>query len=263
MGVLTPTTLKRVQELFSSYNLLTLEPTSDGIVDTTFIVSSTTKSYILKHYERDIATKIVADTKLLSRLFEEGLNVPILLASNKGWYLYKKLDGRVPTWINAHHIVSLARFMAKMHSLTKKMPSSRDFMDNYDIKGTLGYTKKHHYAYFKKLSFLEGFEMQKDALIHGDIFKDNCVYKGAMLGVFDFIDSGDGEFLFDVAVALTAFNPQNSPLFLNLFLKTYNQKAPQKLKKEELKAMIKTTSAFYALLRIGKFKNTKKAKELL
>jgi homoserine kinase type II len=263
MGVVTPTTLQRVQELFPSYNLLTLEPTSDGVVDTTYIVSNRQKSYILKHFERDISAKIIADTKLLSKLFEANLNVPILLASNKGWYLYKKLDGTLPTWINAHHIVSLARFMAKMHSLTKKMPSSRDFMKNYDIKGILSYTKKHHYGYFKKLSFLEDFEMHKDGLIHGDIFKDNCVYEGSTLGIFDFIDSGDGEFLFDVAVALSAFNPKNSPLFLNLFLKTYNQKAPKKLKKEELKAMIESASAFYALLRIEKYKNCIKAKELL
>ena len=263
MGVVTPTTLERVQELFPSYKLLTLEPTSNGVVDTTFVVSSTHKSYILKKYERDISKKIIADTRLLSTLFEAGLNVPILLSSNKGWYLYKKLDGEVPTWINSHHIVSLARFMAELHTQTHKMQTTTRFIENYDIKSILNYTKIHHFLYFKKLSFLQNYKMKNEGLIHGDIFKDNSVFNGSKIGVFDFIDAGEGEFLFDIAVALVAFNPSQRGLHFNLFLKNYNQKAPKKVKKQALLKMLKVASSFYSLLRIQKYKNTKKAKELL
>ena len=263
MGVLTPTTLERVQELFPSYKLTTLEPTSNGIVDTTFTVSSSNRSYILKKYERDISKQIIADTKLLSRLFEAGLNVSILLSSNKGWYLYKKLEGITPTWLNSHHIVSLARFMAKMHCETQDIKSDTNFIENYDINNILSETKKYHFSYFKKLSSLQNFTMKNDGLIHGDIFVDNSVFEGSKIGVFDFIDAGNGEFLFDVSVALLAFNPHKRTLYLNLFINTYNQKAPKKIKKEELLKMLKVASALYALLRIDKYKNTKKARELL
>ncbi len=263
MGVITNISLREIQELFPSYRLKFLEATSNGIMDTTLIVSNSDKSYILKKYERDISKKIVADTKTLSKLFEHGLNVPILLASNKGWYLYKKLDGEIPKWINSYHIVSLARFMAELHCETQKIKSSVNFMAAYDLKSILNYTKKEHYSYFKKLSFIQEYRAKNDGLIHGDIFQDNCVYNGSKIGVFDFIDSGYGEFLFDVAVALTAFNPHKRKLYLNLFLNTYNQKAPKKIEKKELLKMLKVASAFYALLRIDKYKNTKKARELL
>ena len=263
MGVITNISLREIQELFPSYNLKFLEATSNGIMDTTLIVSNTDKSYILKKYERDISKKIVSDTKTLSKLFERGLNVPILLATKRGWHLYKKLDGETPRWINSYHIVSLARFMAELHTQTKKIKSDVNFIANYDLKSILNYTKKEHYSYFKKLSFVQEYRAKNDGLIHGDIFQDNCVYDGSKIGVFDFIDSGYGEFLFDVAVALTAFNPHKRKLFLNLFIKTYNQKSPKKIKIKELQDMLKIASAFYALLRIDKYKNTKKARELL
>ena len=263
MGVITEISLEEVQKLFPSYQIVRLDATADGIMDTTYIISNADKSYILKKYERDISKKIIADTKLLSNLFEAGLNVPILLSYNKGWYLYKKLDGKNPKWINTNHIVSLARFMAKLHTETKKMKSDSDFMAHYDLKNILNYTKKEHYSYFKKLSFVQEYKPKNDGLIHGDIFVDNCVYNGSKIGVFDFIDAGDGEFLFDIAVALVAFNPYRRSLYLNLFIKTYNQKAPKKIEKKELLKMLKIASAFYALLRIDKYKNTKKARELL
>ena len=263
MGVITNISLKEVQELFPSYNLKFLEATTNGIVDTTLIVSNVEKSYILKKYERDISKKIISDTKLLSKLFERTLNVPILLATNRGWYLYKKLDGEMPRWINSYHIVSLARFMAQLHSETKNIQSDRDFIAEYNLKSILAYTKKEHYSYFKKLSFLQNYKAKNDGLIHGDIFQDNCIFEGSTIGVFDFIDSGSGEFLFDIAVALSAFNPSKRALYLNLFINTYNQKAPKKIVKKELLEMLKVASAFYALLRIDKYKNTKKARELL
>jgi len=72
------------------------------------------------------------------------------------------------------------------------------------------------------------------------------------------------EFVFDMAVCLVAFDARkHSHYFINLFLNTYNQNAPKKIKKEELIKTMKIASEFYALLRIEKYKNPYKAKELL
>jgi homoserine kinase type II len=106
--------------------------------------------------------------------------------------------------------------------------------------------------------------MQNDGLIHGDIFRDNIVFDSQKIGIFDFIDSGYGSFLFDCAVALVGFKVKTTDnYFINLFLNTYNQKAPKKLKKADLTAEMDLAAKFYTLLRIYRNKNIKNVKELL
>ncbi len=51
--------------------------------------------------------------------------------------------------------------------------------------------------YFDKVSI----ELRLDGVIHGDLFLDNCKFKGNSLnGVFDFSDISLGDFYFDLAV---------------------------------------------------------------
>ena len=90
------------------------------------------------------------------------------------------------------------------------------------------------------------------------------MFESKKIGVFDFIDSTCGSFCFDNAVALIGFGTKiDNNYFINLFLRTYNQRAPKKIDKDELINSMKTASSFYALKRIDKFKNTSKAKELI
>jgi len=263
MGVLTAISLEELNSLFKAYNFTNITPTSDGIMDTTYIVSNSEKSFILKKYERDMGEKILRDAELLEGLNAVGLNVPFLLDSSSGWYLYKKLSGMQPRVIKSYHIQALARFMAKFHHQTYKRKTDTIFTKNYELKKILSFTKKNFYIYYKKLQAIEQYKAKNDGFIHGDIFKDNTVFNGTKIGVFDFIDGGSGEFIFDIAVALVAFDAKKHPLFINLFLSTYKQKAPKKIEKEKLIEMMKLASKFYALLRIDKYKNPKKAKELL
>jgi len=263
VGVITTITLSEINAILPSYKFIKISPTSDGVMDTTYILHSQDKGFILKKYERQMGEKIERDRELLKTLRSAGLNVPLLLDSKRGWYLYKKLEGKVPTNIQTYHIQALARFMAKLHSQTKKMRQETAFISNYNLDETLLFTKKNLFAYYKKLQHLQTYRPKSDGFIHGDIFKDNTVFENAKIGVFDFIDGGCGEFLFDIAVALVAFNGKKHPLFVQLFLNTYNQKAPKKIAKKDLLSMMTLASHFYALLRIEKYKNTKKAKELL
>ncbi|MEA2099194.1 MAG: phosphotransferase, partial [Campylobacterota bacterium] len=162
----------------------------------------------------------------------------------------------------SHHIIALGRFLAKLHKHTYKKSASSNFLDSYEIPALLNYTKIRYFSHYKKLQFLESFEMQNDGFIHGDIFKDNTVFDGNKIGIFDFIDSGSGSFSFDCAVGLVGFGKVNH-FYINLFLNSYNQCTPKKLTKKELLLQIKVASKFYALLRINKYKNTKSAKELM
>ncbi|MBC8238102.1 MAG: phosphotransferase [Helicobacteraceae bacterium] len=264
MGVLTQISLQELKGLFPLYNFIELTPTHSGVIDTTYILSNNNQSYILKKYERDIKTKIDQDRDTLKKLKLSGLNVPECIEESQGWYLYEKLQGKVPENIRTYHIQALARFMGGLHSQQSKQQHTSSFMQNYDCNKILSYLKSHHFAYYKKLQFLHNFSMPNDGFIHGDIFKDNTVFDKEKIGVFDFIDGGEGSFSFDAAVALIGFDAKkHSPYFINLFLKTYNQHAPKKLQKKELLEQLDIASGFYALLRINKYKNTTKAKELL
>lgn len=258
MGVITQITLKEVRELFPSFNISTLTPTSSGVMDTTYI----TDKYIVKKYERDI--DVNCDIELLNILSANNLSVGTCIAQNGEWFLYTKLKGKEPKVISSFHIQALARFLAAFHTQTQSMKCHSLFINNYDLKEILNFTKVNYYFYYKKLQLLQNYKPQNDGFIHGDIFKDNTVFDRDKVGVFDFIDGGCGEFVFDIAVCLISFDAKkHSPYFINLFLNTYNQKAPKKIKKAELIKTMEIASKFYALLRIDKYRNPHKAKELL
>lgn len=264
MGVKTKISLESLNSTFKKYKFVSIYETTDGVMDTTYIAHTDNKSYIIKKYERDIKDKIEIDKELLQSLKSCDLNVPVCIDEKDGWYIYEKLSGKNPKNINTLHIQALARFLSLLHLCTYKKDFPHKFMQNYDTLKLLRFTKSNFYIYYKKLQSLKDYTMPIDGLIHGDIFKDNTVFDNNKIGVFDFIDSGSGSFLFDAGVTLVGFNvKKQNNYYINLFLKTYNQHAPKKLAKNDLKNIMDVSKKFYALLRINEYKNIKRAKELL
>jgi len=258
MGVKTPITLQEAETLFPHLSLNDLQETSDGVMDTTYLLDK----YVLKHYEREISSKILNDAKTLELLTSHGLNTPKYVASSKGWHLYTRLKGDIPKNISYFHIQALARFLSTMHSIKHKDFQNEYFLQNYKLSNILSYCKKNHYFYYKKLQSLQHFQLNKDGFIHGDLFKDNTLFHGEKIAVFDFIDGGLGAFSFDIAVALLSFNTNKRRSYTKLFLNTYNQNAPHKITFTLIEKEIKNAAKLYALLRLDKYKNPKKAKEL-
>jgi len=246
MGVKTEISLEELDKIFPNYDFKILTPTSDGVIDTTYIVDN----LILKRYERDIKDKIQNDMTLLKTLQYQGLNVPTLIDSSKGWYLYEKLQGESIKNVNLSHIQELARFLAKLHSLTYKKSCYSFFLDSYDVDSILKYIKHNFFFYYKKFEFFKYYKMKNDGFIHGDIFKDNTLFKDDKIAVFDFIDGGCGSFVFDIAVCLTSFNSHKKISFTKQFLQTYNQKAPRKITLKEVEIEIEIAIKFYDMLRI-------------
>ena len=259
MGVKTLLTQKEAQALFPSFSLTNIKPTTHGVIDTTYI----SEKYILKKYERNIDKRIEEDTKRLKSLFQHQLNVPRVLAKNQEWYLYERLCGSSPKSIAYYHIQSLARFMAKLHRLSQTQYTSPPFLAQYDIQGYLYSVKKDFFLYYKMLEPLKSLKLPCDGFIHGDIFPDNTLFNKETIAVFDFIDGGCGTFSFDIAVAIMAFNPHQKPSLTKLFLQTYNQNSPKKIKNQELQKQLKMAKKLYMLLRASTEKKTQKAKMLL
>ena len=264
MGVVTKIDLNELNRLFPSYNFTKITPTISGIIDTTYIVDTDSKSYILKRYEREIKHKIELDMKLLLKLKSAGLNVPTCSDESDGWYIYEKLNGKQPQDVKSYHIQAVARFLAKMHIETAKMKCDSNSIIEKEVLESLKYVKSNFFSYYKKFEFLKQFTCKNDAIIHGDIFKDNTIFEHKKIGVIDFIDSSCGTFEYDVAVTLIGFDAKvYNKYFINLFLLNYNQHAPKKLKYKDVILKMKFASHFFALKRVHKYENTSKAKELL
>jgi len=264
MGVITKLTLEQLNSIFKNYDFISIEATTYGVIDTTYIAKTKHKEYIIKKYERDIKDKIETDKKLLQYLNSSGLNVPAFLEEKDGWYIYEKLSGDIPKNTHTAHIQALARFLSKLHATTYKRGFPTPFLQNCKVQESLDYTKSNYFHYYKKFQHIKNFHMPSEGLIHGDIFKDNTVFDSHTIGIFDFIDSGHGSFLFDCAVALVGFNVRTTDnYYINLFLNTYNQRAPKKLNRSELIYEMDLASKFYTLLRIYRNKDIKKARELL
>ena len=263
MGVKTNISLDELNGLFTSYKFTKIIPTTSGIIDTTYIVHTATTGYILKKYERDVSKVIESDIVLLRELKTLGFNTPKPIDKKESWHLYEKLEGEQPKNIKTYHILSLARFLSKFHQHTHKRSHPLNIIDKNEIESLLNYVRSSFYAYSKKLEPLVDYIPNSDGVIHGDIFKDNTVFNEQKIGVFDFIDSAHGDFALECGVALIGFDAGKSNYFINLFLNTYNQHAPRKLSKKELLKSIDIASRFYALKRVYKYKNTKKARELV
>jgi homoserine kinase type II len=262
MGVKTSLTLTQAQKLFTGFEFIQLLPTKDGIIDTTYIVQGRQESYILKKYERTIDERVIFDAKFLEKLHTEGLNIPLLLASSSGWYLYKKLRGSEAKTIQYRHITALGRFLAQLHQETAKITYQENFIERYSLSTLLREIKTKHYLYYKKLYALNSLTQKCDGFIHGDIFKDNTVFDGDKIGVFDFIDGGCGTFAFELGVVMLSFNPHSRRSYKKLLLSSYNQNAPKRVTLQELEENIKNAAKLYTLLRISHHSNTNRAKEL-
>ncbi len=264
MGVQTEISLERLNLLFPSYSFTSLVPTKDGIIDTTYIVANNTTTYILKKYEREIKDKVEKNSKLLSKLYKNSLNVPLFLAESQGWYLYTKLEGSQPKHIQIYHLHSLARFMLKLHQTTSYKDCHHSFISQKILKIHLEYLKRNYYFYYKKFQSIKNYKEGCNTLIHGDIFRDNTLFEGRKIAVFDFIDAGCGSVSFDIAVALLSFKRKRvTHYFIDSFLKVYNQKNRRKIAREDIEESINVAIAFYTLLRIYKYKNIRRVKELL
>ena len=137
-----------------------------------------------------------------------------------------------------------------MHRYTYKKKLKNKFVDEDELTEMLDTVKQNYFYKYKKFFKLKKIVFKQDGIIHGDIFKDNTVFDAKnKIGIFDFSDSGDGDFAFDVGIALFGFGIKRKS-FLILFLKSYNQQAVKKLTMLDLTKNIEFASNFYGLKRL-------------
>ena len=248
MGVKTTLSLETLQTLFLHHDFRQITPTREGIIDTTYFVSSNTETFILKRFEDANPEEVLQEQQLLRRLQQCGLKVSQHLESKKEWHLYTKLSGSMlkhPTPLQLQH---LGKDIAKMHQCLQGTLGLQAMMTPQQRDQMLQQVKNKNYALYKSVSPLQTLELKAEVLVHGDLFRDNVLFEGNHVGIIDFIDAGSATRLFDLGVAALSF-ASSSRAELGLFLKAYNQNTIQKISLPVLCSAIKDAARFYTLKR--------------
>ena len=250
MGVKTTLSLETLQTLFPHHDFRQITPTREGIIDTTYFVSSDTESYILKRFEDAGPEELLQEQQLLRRLQQCGLRVSQHLESKEGWHLYTRLSGSMlkrPTPLQLQH---LGRDVARMHRCLQGTLGLQAMMAPQQRDQMLRQIKQKNYALYQRVLPLRTLELKAERLVHGDLFRDNVLFEGNRVGIIDFIDAGSATRLFDLGVAALSF-ASTSPADLHLFLKAYNQNSVQKVAHTKLCSAMQDAARFYSLKRVN------------
>ncbi len=253
MGVRRPLSLAEANALFDGCCFDTLEATSDGIIDTTYIAATDGRRCILKHYERATPEQVAAEELLLKRLHRFGLNVPEAFGEGRGgWRRFGCLAGRSPERITLAQVGRVGAFLGRMHRATRGMVDAPAAFDTREIADTLKQIRRHASAdsrHFLPLAESDLFS-RDDGIIHGDLFPDNSVFEGSRIGVFDFIESGRGSFLLDAGIVAANWALRGSERGrVRHFLNSYNRHVPVKLTLEALCRGMEMAVRLYAMKR--------------
>ena len=195
-----------------------ITPTTNGISDSVFILDD---KYVLKIFETASKEEIKNELELIS--FCSSLKVPkvlseIVLIQDKYALIYEKAKGESIKKVSKNDIFEIGIFLKEFHKITKDKTSTNSQLFLKDELYKL--IEKTNYKPFFEQFFKLNIELKNDGIIHGDLFPDNATFFDKKLScVFDFIQSCNGDFLFDLAViALSWCNTKEDIIYL---LKSY------------------------------------------
>jgi homoserine kinase type II len=252
MGTKRLLTLSEAKILFPKKNLLKLVATTDGISDSTYIAHSQHHKYIVKFFETSSVKEVRSERELLKRLYCHGLNVPRWIKSVNGWHLFSYLEGESPQHITLWQVGEIARFLGKMHKITKGKSAAVDAYPLEKIEGYIENLQDSNTILARLFRELLDSVPKSDGIIHGDLFPDNVKFQDHEIGVFDFIGGGNGAFVLDVAVVVVnwlLFGSVRDKGRIIYFLRCYNQVAPFKISYPQLLPYLRTAILLFALLR--------------
>ncbi len=242
MGIKIEINQKQLPKKYQKFNLI---KTVDGVSDTVYLLG---KKYVLKIFENIDNQKIKNEKKLLHTLKE--LNVPqiveIFLIDGKKSIIYTQIKGKSLKKVKPKDMLLVGLFLKKLHKKTKlKKTSNKKLYQNKNLKDMIIATKNPILLHYLKYSDLT---LKNNGIIHGDLFLDNAKMDSSKLGIYDFIDACEGDFLFDLAVVTSSwcFNGGTCDYrLLNALLYGYGQK----IKTKKFLKYIKYALLYYATTR--------------
>ena len=220
--------IKRVQ-LPKKYRKYDLIETIDGVADTVYLLG---KDYVLKLFEKIDEKQLINEQVLLRRL--NGLNVPKIdkkfLIDGKWAVVYTQIKGESRKKITKDEIIAVGEFLKNFHKKTKSLKSlNKNIFEPWKLKELIKITKNSILLDYIKYANLE---LKNDGIIHGDLFLDNAKFYNEKIGVFDFVEACEGDFMLDLAVVASSWCFDNEEKLdnelLNLLIYIYDDKIEKK-----------------------------------
>jgi homoserine kinase type II len=252
MGVHTTILLEEVNDIFEGMNFINIMGTNDGICETTYILESKEKKYILKLYEKSSIEQINNKLQLIEQLNTlpvTKLESQVCEYFNKPIMLFSYLEGESLKEVNLEQIIEIGKTLGKMHKLTKGKHSSNPNIFTQAILKS--YIDENSRDIFKeRYQKIKQFTFENHGIIHGDIFRDNTKFVNNKLsGIFDFIDACNGDFRIDLAIVVIDWCFEGEFLnrrYIEELLNSYNTYSPIKIEERELKDYILYIALLYA-----------------
>ncbi len=223
MGVFTPVAEATLRELLACYDLGTLREfhgIADGVENTNYLVRTDRHELVLTLFEQLTASQLPPIFRLLRQLAAAGLTVPQPLPDRSGRLLHTlherpaqlalRLPGRSVAAPGIAECAAVGRALGRMHLAAQalRLPANHrgpnwwrraaaaltaclSPTEQVLLRSELEYQRCFHSATLPR------------GPIHGDLFRDNVLFDGAVIGgLLDFFAAADDVLLFDVAIAV-------------------------------------------------------------
>lgn len=248
MGIKTKIKKKDLKRYFT---ISSLRATKNGVKDSVYIINN---SLVLKIFEKPCSSTIQEELRL-NKLCKNLKVAPIkkrdLKLKNKPALVYKKCSGISIKKVKPKHIKKIGKFLKQFHTITKNKKSQNPQI--FSQKNVQKMVKGSANPQFKKLYKKIKIKLKNDGIIHGDIFRDNVLFKNDKIScVIDFSESCNGDFYFDLAVIGLDWCKKNQEI--KVLLKSYGATISLK----EFKHYMRYAGLYYTLIRYNEKRNYKK-----
>lgn len=230
MAVYTVLTFEEIRALVGSFKLgyLTgVEAVGAGIENTTYFLTCAESSEIIREYVLTIGESITATdmefvATLTKALASAGLPVPapilsidgssLLHVKSKPALLVPKVIGSPPLEPSMQQCRAVGHALANLHQATLQLGITHTSHRSLEWVAERGQALLKHLpnksrqllrTSIQRLEeFVSANKSLPQAIIHGDLFRDNTLFQGDRLAaIIDFFSAGNGYLLFDLAVA--------------------------------------------------------------
>ena len=282
MGVFTSLTAEEIKTHLKRYDLGELdyfEAITEGIENSNYLIATHRHDHqflsILTLVEGANAAKVSEVSGVMKHLAHYGLPIPNPRVSQddgghpdlqgKPTLLMVKLPGDHLKTVSPEHCRQLGSMLGRLHTIATAYPVSiknafdSSWMDQalQDVNANLSEAEiALLHSTIDRYQTLESSNLPQ-GLIHGDLFKDNILFKdNALVGVLDFFHIGHDLWIMDLAIALNDWcmdqQFQAMPAHVRAMLEGYHAQRPLEPEEQQLLQEVQQIAAArFALTRFG------------
>ena len=226
MSVYTAVTTEQLRSFLDHYHigeLIEFAGIAEGVENTNYRVTTFDGDYILTLFEHFNHTQVPYYLSLLTHLHRNGIPCPQPIAMKGGTLLgtledrpavlFSFLEGKSPLSPGQDELSMLGEAMAKMHlalDTVEGIENSSQEPHQAAIESVLSISHKLNaddtVLYQDELNYQQGISREHLArgLIHGDLFRDNCLIgEDGISGLLDFYSASVDAYILDIAIAVS------------------------------------------------------------